>query len=1617
MKVLIAILGFGLTGLLDSVLSQTAFTIDNVSVAPNQTNNNGRFTINARLANNAFVNLDANIDSIHILFNDSTTVPASIDPSLILINNVAANVATVSGQLLSVLTPVNIHKKGATPGTFTMIIDSAAAIRNPAVPGDYRIRGSTTKEPSPLAVSPVYTISPSTSSVSQAAVTPNTSVQGILARYTVSFNLGSGGFLAAGSGTITVVFPAKTGVPNGAISGVKVNGSSAFATGNNDTVVVVTPVDLPGNSSVEVFFSIGSGLTNPDSVGNYQVRVRTSTETTLIASDTYSISAAVNLSVTAVLVEDDTVNAPSLIEFVFVTGASGALVAGVDTVVIVMSQNSFLPSTFLTSTVVVTSGGFSDNAADVTVLKSVSLDDDTIFVVTPINVAGSGEITITLMSTSGYKNPSVAGNYRINMRTSKEPTFILSNPYNIKNTVTTVSQAIVTPGTTTPGAFAFYKVEFNLGARGRLPSGTGVITLDFDSSFTINANRAFYDSVRISVAEGPFVTIDTSGIGINTANNTIQVTIPDAVVTDNNDNIVLFIDGKTTDPINNPPAGNYVLGVKTSVEVTNVNSSEFNIGGTSVVINSVTLGDRTVNNASSFTISLSNVLLIRPADADFIKVTFPEGTTLPATISTSAVTINGVNPNIITVNQSTRSVTLAVGSNVQNNVTVIFTSGANVVNAAVPSATFYRLTLYTSKDLAPVTSSAYLITGDSTKTTGVAGSANPSVRTVNNSVYTINVMTSSTGKIVGGAAAGSSTISVFFDSGTVVPASIIPSTVKVNGVSCELVTVLSAGMAGSVRIRVPGGLSIGNNTGFTVIFSAGSGLDNADTVGTFNLRIKTSSDTSFSDTAGAAGDYVLTNLQPLSFTSVTAAPSTQNANAGYSVKFTTGSLGALSAGENVRIVFPSNTFVPALVSKSDVFVNSLQPPVNPTVSQDTITISVPDTLPPLTPVTILFNQSTGLLNPTLVNNYTASVLTASEPGPFVSPTYPITATSSSITVASVTPDDPRLSAQSKYTISFNLGTNGRLLAGTSSITVVFNSSTLVSTDTTNYDSCYIIAKGTSTQVPKGSVVIAGKSVTLPVPVGVTAGNNDNVVVVLDRLGATKPITNPGTEGSYTLAVRTSVEPTQITSNPYSISDVSSVSNLTVVVVTDTVNAVSADTLSFLVDPAFGALSAGSGKITVTFPSNTFVPVSISTANVRVSSDSLGINSFFAASAVVTNPSTRTAVITTPVPVRNGDSVRVVFFASAGLVNPSVFGNYTLRISTSSQPLDGVSATYSLKKTNTKIRNLAVSIDPAQPGDIAQYRYAFVTGSRGRLLSGVSTITLLVPKDATFTLGEPQTSKVRVNSTSADAVSLRPAVFPDPDTLEITVPSSVTIGSNSGVVVVVDSSAGLMNASTATSLKYRAYTSVEADSIVDYDLSLPVELSFFAVTQANRKKAVEITWRTESEVDNAHFLVQKRAASDEFETIRVVGGQGTKPSETDYLVVDSDVEKGTVYTYRLADVSFSGAITYHDELSVEISVPREYGLFQNFPNPFNPMTRISYDLPVRSRVTLVVYNILGQEVVRLVDGEQDAGFFELIWNGKNRFGLAVASGVYIYRMAAKGIAGERFSGTKKMMVIK
>jgi len=147
------------------------------------------------------------------------------------------------------------------------------------------------------------------------------------------------------------------------------------------------------------------------------------------------------------------------------------------------------------------------------------------------------------------------------------------------------------------------------------------------------------------------------------------------------------------------------------------------------------------------------------------------------------------------------------------------------------------------------------------------------------------------------------------------------------------------------------------------------------------------------------------------------------------------------------------------------------------------------------------------------------------------------------------------------------------------------------------------------------------------------------------------------------------------------------------------------------------------------------------------------------------------------------------------------------------------------------------------------------------------------------------------------------------------------------------------------------------------------------------------------------------------TVAVLDIQTRKIYE-DVLVNPFTIDDRLKLAYELRFVA--GDPAYVESMLLEIlsQIPSEFALGQNYPNPFNPITRLDYLLPRRSDVSIRVYNMLGQEIITLLKQEQPYGKYSVSWNGLDKSGKQVASGVYFTELRAGSIRK-----TRKMLLLK
>lgn len=189
--------------------------------------------------------------------------------------------------------------------------------------------------------------------------------------------------------------------------------------------------------------------------------------------------------------------------------------------------------------------------------------------------------------------------------------------------------------------------------------------------------------------------------------------------------------------------------------------------------------------------------------------------------------------------------------------------------------------------------------------------------------------------------------------------------------------------------------------------------------------------------------------------------------------------------------------------------------------------------------------------------------------------------------------------------------------------------------------------------------------------------------------------------------------------------------------------------------------------------------------------------------------------------------------------------------------------------------------------------------------------------------------------------------------------------------------------------------------------VPVEL--LAFTASVRNSEVQLLWSTASELNNRCFEIERSINDkDNFVTLGSVDGKGNSTEINYYSFIDNPKLNGVnqIY-YRLKQVDFDGTFSYSDVVNVSYDVPADFVLSQNFPNPFNPSTKINYFVPKESFISIKVYDFLGRELTMLVNETKSTGSYEIVFDASN-----LPSGTYFYTLI-----GDNYSATKKMIILK
>ncbi len=1164
--------------------------------------------------------------------------------------------------------------------------------------------------------------------------------------YTIAFTatttLASGDF-------ITITAPSGTMWPSSA-SDYTVN-SLAVSSSPGPSVILNyvgfdTPVQIAAGSTATV---VVYGVMNPTTASTSDtISVSTSTDIYPVSSSPYTVDPTSVYDVQWSGTGISSTTAASTANYSIAFTTQTALPSG-DTITVAAPSGTTFPAYSSSAYSVTVGSSTTDIASGATVSNGGATA--TITVSSSISV---GSVTVAI---TGVTNPA-EGRYTMQVSTQTDTTPAPTPPYKILSTTgSTPSGAVSNVAvptlsndwtySSTYNNLATYSTSFSTSSVGLLTADAGTITITFQSGTVLPGSASAADYVingvqAYGVTPGATSNIATITTGVNIpASSTVDIVIqgienPSASTSNT---ISISTSSDTT-----PSSSGYYTTVSPPTEVV-YDAACTNAAGTQVDIYATPdASGQVATYCVSFETSSSGGLA---AGAGTITLQAPAGTTFSSTASDYVINSTSAAsavPSALSGSTTDNQVVLTVNAAIAvSTVVTIYLNGA-VTN---PPAGAYSMTVFTSSD-------AYSGAGTSGCTSPTSGatscdmtlsydiyngvsnitgpSPDPAIGQMNMTGYDCPPAPGSPcalytiGFTVPDATPSGNTIYLGFPQGTT-PNTTTSSDYVVNGIisggvsSC---TPLPQGFISTdscVGITTPASISAASPVTVTV-----AGVENPEAGTKYAVQIATSVD----EAALATSAYAL-NPAP----SVTAAPSLSSYVAGangvsYTQSFTTSAVGALVEGQGtITLTAPSGTVFSSASTDYTISVNGGST-VNPSKvsggGTDSATITTPVTVPASTPVTVV---ASGVTNPG-PGTYSLEVSTSSDTtsasavtAPGVLGTYQIGGAVSNLTGPAPAPGTPQ-ATDSTYTLGFQTSATGALVAQTGTITVTAPSGTIFPTSASDYT-----VQGVE------ATTVSGGSDTATITTPVSIGDSTSVSLVISG------VTNP-TEGQYTLTVKTSADANYATSSTYGIG--TSVTSVTGPSPSSSVGGATANYTIGFTTSASGALTGGSGTITLLAPSGTTFPSTVSDYKVNAT----------AASNASVDSSGNQVIIVVPSNIAASTAVTV---AVTGVTNPSG-GTYTLGVYTSSDFVEVFTPSYTITPPAPTVTAISPTSGPT-------------TGGTSVTITGTNFVT-----GATVMFGSVTATAVTVGSaTSITATS--PAEAAGPVNVTVTTPGGTSATSS------------------------------------------------------------------------------------------------------------------------------------------------------------------------------------------------------------------------------------------------
>jgi hypothetical protein len=1009
--------------------------------------------------------------------------------------------------------------------------------------------------------------------------------------------------------------------------------------------------------------------------------------------------------------------------------------------------------------------------------QQLSISGNTMVLPLPANATyGNGEtMVIDILEEAGVQTPNQAGDYDAKVATSQDQLQVASNKIQIESQI---SQPLVALSNYHVNKVSAYEAKFRLadtplsgldGSRNLNTKNSETISLQFPSGTTLPS------SISNSFVKLNGELIDSAAGNVQVDQTNRIVTIPVPTKLSINQNGFAQVEINESAGIQNPDFdGNYTLNARTTRDTAWQTSSSYSILDSIISVPEVTVSPTITGKAGAYFITFrvsSNGALAGNQDKVFVR--FPQGTTLPSSISRSYIEINGTTlTNSPTINgQELRftipsSLQIKVGEEVRVN---IYTQ-ANIQHPNIKGN--YSLVVRTSQDTVENISTLYQI-DEAVQKVEVWPSPNTAGQMAQYSI----ALTNGSQNLLG---SEQDKITIRFPTGTTLPSTMSRSQVFLNGEAIPDQQLIQVNQqARTVMIQLPSQMVIPANEYVSILFDELAGINNPLKQGSYQLEVKSTKEPAYrASTMYDIGGNRVNSL------SVQVFENGKGLDGEYLVQFKVSALGGLVGGQDtIMVAFPEGTTVPSSINRSAFQINDKNLDANVIVLPNrTIRLTVPTevVIPKSGDVKVKINPSSGIKNPTQVGLYTIEVYTSRDPVAVTSNPYDIGQQISNVSI-SLSPNTYNVAGQ--YAIGFYTSSLGGLSSASNEyVELVFPQGTRLPSSISS-NNVTINGKNVS------SIQVNQQSMKLYLPTGMDVEAGQYVGVVLnDNAG----VRNPSASSSHQVKVRTSKDTSfvhtprystrgsspQPTTNPDQTSG-----SLTIKLSSELANAKSKYELYYRTSSS-GALKGGEDEITITFTSDVTLPDFISRELIK-------INGVPVDNGLIRRIGNAISFrLPTTVDIRDNQQVLIEIDQLAEIRNPKVAGTYPLFLMTTK---DTGLATGFYQVTGDGTQAFTVIPEYNDQNKIDSYTLTFKTSDTGRLQGGFDWISLALPTGISRGVFL-ENVKLSVNGyqVANDMIQV------SGPTIIFLLPSQVTIGhSSQALILIEDKEHFLMPSKTGT----------------------------------------------------------------------------------------------------------------------------------------------------------------------------------------------------------------------------